>query len=189
MAIPFPAVLAEIFLFFFLISNWGIWNTLAFYFLPCILGFFIVNIWSRITIPAFQAAALSGQKPGFKLMNSAAIFLSGLCFLVPSFFLRVLGVLLLLPGTRHFLVWKFKEKMAARFAGGRAGGFNFGNFQFRTGGFPGGGFPGAGGFPPGADPFGRPQQPTEERDVTASNAVLDVKPLEVTHTNTDKKDS
>lgn len=181
MVIPFPAVLAEIFLFFFILSNWGFLNTMAFYFLPCLLGFFIVNIWSRIAIPALQAAALRGEKPGFKLLNSGAIFLAGLCFLVPSFFLRVLGVLLLLPGSRHILVWKFKEKIAQRFAGGAAGGaFNFGNFHFRAGGFPGAGFPGEGS-------FGGAQQP-EERDVSASNAVLDVKPLEVTHTS-DKKDS
>lgn len=174
MRIPFPLVLAEIFLFFFFLSRIGVLPTLGFYFLPCLLGILILQIWGRYTIMQIQAAAMTGQQPGNKLLNAGAIFISGLCFLIPSFFLRILGVLLFLPGTRHFLIWKLKGRILQSMKAG-ASGMNFGGFSFRAGGPFGGG-----------SSFG--SQP-DERDVSSFHAVLDVKPLEVKHTSEDSKDS
>jgi UPF0716 protein FxsA len=79
---------------------------------------------------------------------------------VPSIGTRVLALALFLPGTRHLILWKFKSILAKKMSQGASGfTFQFGNF---------GSFGGA----------------ARERDVTSSSSdVLDVTPIEVTHSS------
>ncbi|NUN04588.1 MAG: FxsA family protein [Bdellovibrio sp.] len=177
--IPFPLVLAEIFIFFFAVKQWGFLNTLGFYFLPCVLGFLIVSTVGRMAIMTLQGSVMKGQLPGNRLLHSGAIFFSGLLFMVPSFFARLVALVLFLPGLRHIFVAWFKIFIAKKIAKG-SGGFSFGGgpFGFGAGNAGGAGFRyyqyrGAG-FE-GAD---------SEREVSETN-VLDVTPLKVTH---EKKD-
>ncbi|MBO9666723.1 MAG: FxsA family protein [Bdellovibrio sp.] len=187
-AIPFPFIIAEILIFFTISSRVGFLNTLAIYFVPCLLGFLIVSTVGRMAIMTLQSTVMRGQLPANKLLHSGAIFISGLCFLVPSFFTRIIGIVLLLPGLRHLAVWRFKLYMAKKMASGSARVFNFGAGPF--GGF--GGFGGAGG---GAGPGGfqyyefrndgsgfREMNPEEPRERELKDVeVLDVTPLEITH--------
>lgn len=167
--IPFPFVIAEVLIFVVAVRHFGFWMTVGYYLLPCLLGFFIVSTVGRYALMTLQASVSKGKLPANQILHSGAIFISGLLFLVPSFFTRIFGLILFLPGSRHFLVWRFKLKAAEKMAKGSARIFNFGNF-------------GGGGFRyyqhhadnPGFD--GAP----EERDVTG-NEVLDVNPLEITH--------
>lgn len=153
--IPFPFVIAEIFIFFAAVQEWGFWNTFGIYFLPCILGYFIVTIMGQVTLLTLQTTVMKGQLPAARLMNSGALFLSGILFLIPSFFSRVFGIILLLPGLRHLAVWRFKKYLAKKIASGVKG-FQFGN--------------GGAGF----------KDVYREREVQEAN-VLDVTPLEITH--------
>jgi UPF0716 protein FxsA len=171
MAIPFPFVLAEIFLFFYGMSEFGFLPTLAFYFLPCLLGILILQIWGRVTMLQLRATTARGEQPGPKLIHAGAIFISGICFLIPSILARLVGIALLLPGTRHFLIWKLKGRVLENMSRGNAG-FNFGGFAFRAGASPFG----------GQNPFQRPP----ERNVSPD--ILDIQPIEVSHTTTEKKD-
>lgn len=156
--IPFPFVVAEIVIFILAVKNWGFLNTLGLYLLPCLLGFLIVTTVGRVAIMTLQRTMMKGQLPAGQILHSGAIFLSGLLFLIPSFFARVLALILFLPGLRHLALWRFKLFMAKKLAQG-ATHFNFGSTGFRY------------------YEYGH-----EERDVQEAN-VVDVTPLEITHEN------
>lgn len=166
--IPFPILLIEIFVFIFITQRVGFFTALGLYFAPCILGMLIMSIVGRLSLLQLQNTVASGKEPGPRLMHSGAIFLSGLFFLVPSFLTRVLGLILLLPGLRHLVIWKFKRYFTEKLS--KASGFGFsrgaGSSGFRYYEFRGHG----GGF--GESP--------NEREVREAN-VLDVTPLSVTH--------
>ncbi|WP_295904602.1 FxsA family protein [uncultured Bdellovibrio sp.] len=176
--IPFPLVIAEIVIFFLAVQEWGFLNTLGFYLLPCLLGFFIVATVGRMAVMTLQSTVMRGQLPASRILHSGAIFLSGLLFLIPSFFARVLALILFLPGLRHIAVWRFKAYMAKQIAKGSAN-FNFGGsggpFGFGMGNM-GGGFRY---YEYRNDGTGFDQAP-EEREVYESN-VLDVTPLKIVH--------
>lgn len=182
--IPFPFVIAELVIFILAVKEWGFLNTLGLYLLPCLLGFLIVTTVGRMAIMTLQSTVMQGQLPAGKILHSGAIFLSGLLFLVPSFFTRVFGVILLLPGLRHLAVWRFKLFMAKKMSQGSARAFNFGAGPF---GF-GAGMGGPGNANSGFRYYefrnqgGGFQDITEEREIQAE--VLDVTPLEITHENT-----
>lgn len=159
--IPFPFFLAEIILFFVSVDALGWGQTLLLYFAPCLVGLLIVSLWGRVALLSVQASLMRGEIPTGKLMHSGAIFLAGLCFLVPSFFLRLLGLGLLLPGARHWLIWRFQAKMKQKIRQGNAS-FRFGGFGFS-----------------GQEPFSA-DSGSVEREVGNAN-VLDVKPLQVSH--------
>jgi UPF0716 protein FxsA len=176
--LPFPLMIAEFVIFFLAVKQWGFFNTLGLYLLPCLLGFFIVTTIGRVALLTLQSTVTKGQVPGTKMLHSGAIFLSGLLFLVPSFCTRVFGLVLLLPGLRHLAIWRFKLYLAKQMAKGTAG--------FRFGGAGNGPF----GFGAGNSGFryyeyrssadGFEGAPRRERDVSEAN-VLDVTPLKVTH--------
>lgn len=175
--IPFPFLIAELIIFIWAVQEWGFFTTLGYYLLPCLLGFVMLSMIGRRALMILQTTVIQGSLPGNKILNSGALFLSGLLFSIPSFFSRVLAVLLLLPGTRHLLIWRFKLAMVQKMAKGSANFFNFGmggtGFKYYqyTGGRPA----------PGTAAEG-----SEERDVTGTQAVLDVKPIAVSHKNDDE---
>ncbi|WP_413558856.1 FxsA family protein [Bdellovibrio sp. HCB209] len=192
--LPLPWVIAEIVIFFTGVRFFGFFNTMLIYFLPCLLGFLIVNTVGRMAMMTLQSTVARGQLPASKLLHSGAIFISGLALLVPSFFTRVIALVLLLPGLRHLAVWRFKLYMAKKMASGSARVFNFGAGPFGFGGFGGmGGGPMPGG--PGAGPGGfqyyefrndgsgfreMNEDTPRERELTDVE-VLDVTPIEITH--------
>lgn len=185
--IPLPWFILEIVIFFLAVQQWGFLNTLGLYLLPCLLGFFIVSTVGRLALVTLQSTVMRGQLPGTAILHSGAIFLAGLLFLVPSFFTRVIGVILILPGLRHLAIWRFKLYLAQQIAKGSAR-FNFsGPFGF-------GSRNGAGGFRyyqyrGDGKGFQKTEDPDSagEREVFESN-VLDVTPLKVTHEEKKKED-
>lgn len=177
--IPLPLLIAEIVIFFYAVNSWGFFNTLGIYLLPCLLGFLIVTTLGRVALLTLQSSLTKGQLPASRLLHTGAIFISGLLFMVPSFFARALAIVLFLPGLRHLVVWRFKLFMAQKLMRG-ASAFNFG----RPFGFGSSDRPGTSGFRfysfssdgRSSSGFDSPQ----EREVREAN-VLDVIPLKVTH--------
>lgn len=159
----------EIFLFAKSVEWFGWMNSFLIYFGPSLIGAILLSSISRVGLMAVQGALSKGQVPGTQLLHTGAVFVGFLLLVVPTFTTRLLGICLILPGLRHLLVWRFKifatQKMAqgsAQFfsfgAGAGAGGFKFYNYQAQGG---------SGGV---------------EKDVTpASQDILDVTPLKVTH--------
>lgn len=178
--IPFPFVVAEMVIFILSIKHLGFLNTVGIYILPSFFGFLIVTTVGRMAIMTLQGSVMKGQLPAGRILNSAAIFISGLLFLIPSFFTRIFGLILFLPGLRHLAVWRFKNHMAKKMANG-ASGFSFGSGPFGFGA-------GSSGFKYYEYKNGNAdyEQPNDEREVSETN-VLDITPLAVTHQ--EKKDT
>lgn len=181
--IPLPFVIAEIVIFVMAVKSWGFFNALGLYLVPCLLGLFIVSTVGRVAVMTLQTTVMKGQLPAGKILHSGAIFLSGLLFLIPSFFTRLFALVLFLPGLRHLAVWRFKIFMAQKLAQG-AGSFNFG-----AGGPFGFGRGSTSGFryyefrQDGQDVY----EASQEREVREAT-VLDVTPLKVTHADKNKQD-
>jgi UPF0716 protein FxsA len=168
--LPLPFLLAEFFLFLWLSGIYGFFPVLGAYVAPSFLGLFILSFQSRTALNNLQQQVQRGRDPGSQAIAAFAKFAAGILFVVPFFSTRILGLILLLPGTRQLLLfvaqsWITKKMKQAKFrvftnVRGAPGGFYAGP-DFR-----------------GTD-FGRPgfsgeaQRP--ERDVT----VIDVMPIEI----------
>ncbi len=192
LAIPFPLIITEFLIFWLAVQKFGFLTTLAIYFLPCLLGVFIMNFVGRAAILSFQGAAINGQIPGKKILHSVAIFISGLLFLIPSFFSRIFAVILFLPGLRHFVLWRFKNYMARKINEGAGKAFSFGaggpfSFGGGTSGFRYYDFRQQQGHYQGMSGQKEEVEISNEREVSEAD-ILDVTPLEVTHQDRIKKD-
>ncbi len=181
--IPFPISIAEFLIFFLAVKQWGFLNTLGLYLLPCLLGFVIVSTVGRMAMMTLQGSVVRGELPTKKILHSGAIFFAGILLLIPSFTTRLIGIVLLIPGLRHAVVWRFKNYLSRKIAAG-SNGFGFGRAGGMGGPFGFGG--GTGGFKyyefrnDGTGFRRTDQNSPQERDVSEAN-VLDVTPLKVTH--------
>lgn len=182
--LPLPLFIAELLIFIMAVKSWGFLDSLGIYLMPSLLGFVILSLVKRTGFAQMQMSMMSGQKPEKSLLHSGAIFLGAILLIVPSFFTRVLAIILILPGLRHLIIWRFEKGMQKRMQNGAQGGFSFGG-PFGFGGGAGAG-PAGGGFTyyqyrskPTGDDFN--QESPRERVIDAE--VLDVTPLEITHSD------
>ncbi len=169
--IPVPMMIVEIVIFFYAVEAWGFWQTLGLYLAPSLFGFFILSMMGRWALLSLQRSLMQGQVPTDSLLNSVVLFVSGLLFMIPTFFSRVFALALFLPGSRHWIVARIRKFLSQRIGKG------FASFSF------GGGGPGfsrgfryydfKAGPPEGFDSSG-------ERPVS-DNRILDIKPIEIMH--------
>ena len=168
--LPLPLFLAEIFIFFSAIQKWGFFPVAGAYLAPCLLGLLMLNLLGRFALVNVQKSLMQSQVPNDSLLHSAAFFVSGVLFLVPAFFTRVVALGLLLPGTRHLAVGKMKKFFKNRVQG-------FSNFSFGSGSGYGGGFRY---YDFRTQNSNAGSQYPNERPVSETN-ILDVKPIEIIH--------
>lgn len=117
MLIPFPLLVLEVLAFLFFSSRFGFLSVLGAYLLPTLLGLLLLAFHSRTAMLGLVKRVQQGHRPEAQMLGMAASFLGSLLFLPPLLAPRILGVLLLLPGTRHLLVlWAqgWLAKQAAR---------------------------------------------------------------------------
>jgi len=128
-------ILAYPFLEFF-ICNWFVdkysWSELFYsFFMSGTLGLFIILYISR------GLSQLVKKTNGLKVLpHHLAIMLGGILLFLPGLVSDVFGLLLILPGLRHYLIYKFKNKIFAKmnsknfsFGFGNFGSQNFGGFK------------------------------------------------------------
>lgn len=168
--------IAEIWLLIEVASRYGIVNTFFAVLASFVLGAGIARSQGLFILKNLQSTVARGEIPTQAILQSVLVFVGGVLIMVPGFITDALGVLLVLPGTRHLFAWFMKKKIASNIQNGRfhvfAGGTGFA-----------GSFGGQNPFGGGAEPFGRPQGPL--RDVTplnidasdASRAVIDITPI------------
>lgn len=128
-------LIVEVFIFVKMTSWVGWGDTFLFYFAPVFLGVLLISFWSRMGLVSIQTTLLQGQVPGKRLLHTAAIFLGGVCLVVPTMTTRLLAVALILPGFRHLLIWRFQAFVAQKIATGSTQAFSFmkggvGGFKF-----------------------------------------------------------
>ncbi len=163
MAWPF----AEIYLFVKVVQTYGFFNAFMATLTAFFFGLLVVKSQGRTFLMKVQAELAQGKVPARSMINSALIFIGGVFILIPGFFSDVMGLLLILPGTRHALSLYVRTYLARKVANG--------SFKIFTSGF-GSNF-GMGNGPQG---FGNSRGPEfkSERDVTPQ--VIDVKPISST---------
>jgi len=141
MKIRFPfflvLIISEILLFGQFSDQYGFLRTLAFYWLPTFLiaacvPFWAFRIQSFVRSPRPQAFDPSLRRHLHQLL----IFFGLLLVFIPLVSFRVLGLVLFLPGFRHFFVWRFQKallQLADRYvyqAGGPGSQFQFSFVRF-----------------------------------------------------------
>ncbi|TKB43972.1 FxsA family protein [Thalassotalea mangrovi] len=107
----------------------GALPTVALVILTAWLGATLVKQQGMSTMQSMQAKLASGQMPSDEIIASVLLLVSGVTLLTPGFITDALGLLLLWPVSRQFLVNKIKPHMVAR--QGQHFGFQqgFGSYQ------------------------------------------------------------
>ncbi len=155
----------EIYTLYYVGSIIGMWPLFLFLVFSAFIGFNIVKSHSRQLLGQLQTQVASGKEPTKAMLQGLLVFLGGALLVVPGIISDFLGLMCILPGTRHLMALLLQKYLAKKI---RQGSFRFqqmGPFQFAGGGsfkWPGG--------PEGG--------PTGERDV--SPKVIDVVPLSST---------
>lgn len=165
LAYPF----AEIYTFYRFIDAYSFLDALLLVMTSGALGMLLLVIQGKSSFQGLQTSLTQGKIPANQLLHKAVMMLGALLILVPGIISDVVGVLCVLPISRHLIVLYLKSALGKSLLKGRVFVSGFG-------------FPNGGGFRqwnPGASP----QVTPEERDAT----VVDITPIEITHT--DKKDS
>jgi len=92
-------------------SEIGILNTILIVFLTGVVGAFLakkegLGIVNRIRIDMSQ-----GKMPADELINGLCVLVGGAMLLTPGIFTDLIGLSLVIPGTRNFIKTKIREKM------------------------------------------------------------------------------
>ncbi len=153
-------------------SVFGAANTFFLLLLMAVIGVGLVRTQGQILVFRTQASLARGEIPANIVLHGLLILFSGIMFVIPGFLTDVIGLLCLLPGTRHAIVVWLKFHLARQLRLGRLRFFGAGVAP----GF-GGEFRGAPFHQRGRPPFAD----AGERDV--SQKVIDVTPVVPTKPN------
>lgn len=167
--IPLPIVLIEVLIFSTFVHFYGFWDVFLSYLLPTFLGAVLFSMIGRSMMMSLQGGFAQGQLPGDKMLHRGALLIGSILLVIPLFLSRVLALLLILPIFRHISILIFKKFIFKRLTKSQ---FSY----VRFGGGAQGGFGGFRGRP--QEPFPFEQEVHTERDVE----VVDVTPIEITHT-------
>ncbi len=160
---------AEAFMFYKFIQAYSFLDAVFLVMLSGVLGVVIMKMQGKATLLHFQRDLMSGKLPDKQILHRALVVVGGLLLFVPGIISDILGILCILPGSRHLFAWYLKKmfqkgllKGSVYFGGfgaGRPSGPSMGNMGGMRGGF-----------------TYREQAPLE-RDAQ----VVDIEPIEITH--------
>jgi UPF0716 protein FxsA len=160
----------EIYLFYQFIQTFSFLDAFFWVLLSGVIGLLVIRLQGQATLIGLQKDLAQGRLPASQILHRALVIVGGIFLMIPGFLSDLIGLLLIVPGPRHLVALYLKYLVAKGLFRGRVfmGGFAQGPRPGRPQGFP----------PP---PFER--EVRVERDAE----VVDVTPLEVTHTK--KQDS
>ena len=128
MNIPLLLIL-EFISFWYLSLSFGFLQTLTWYLAPSLLGLVLLMLFARPAFVRLQQQMLTGHGMDRKNLHILAQLAGMILLLFPMLLTRVLAVLLILPGLRHLLIWKFHyffiKKITEKFSNGGSGQFRF----------------------------------------------------------------
>lgn len=160
--IAYPVL--EIYLLFKIGAQIGLANTFFYLLASAVFGIGLIRSQGAYLMRNAQTSLAAGQIPANQMLHSILIFLSGAFFIFPGFISDVVGLFLLLPGTRHLAAFLMKKKFAQMLRDG--------SVRFASNGF---------GFTAGTWPQG-PAQPMRdvsplEIDSQSNHEVIDITPI------------
>lgn len=100
LVIPF----IEIWLLIQVGSAIGALSTLLLLILAGVLGMFLLRQQGFVTLTRVQRSMNEGQLPAHAMLEGVVLLVGGLLFMIPGFFTDILGLLCVLPPTRHLLL-------------------------------------------------------------------------------------
>jgi UPF0716 protein FxsA len=106
--------LIEIGLFIAVGSRIGIFPTLALCVLTALIGSVLVRHQGLRTMARLQDELNAGRMPTMELAEGAAILAGGLLLITPGFFTDTLGFILLVPGSRRWVIRKLAAHLGGR---------------------------------------------------------------------------
>ncbi len=141
-------ILLEIFGFWYLVEAQGFLVTMAIYWLPTILGVYLIKSYSTQNFEKLRAEVANGNQPAKSSLHMMLKFVGAIFLCFPFMASRFVGLFLLFPLTRMLLIlfgelWLVKKLFKSPM-------MNFASFNFGNGGFKAGGFS----FGGGQNPFG-----------------------------------
>jgi UPF0716 protein FxsA len=104
----FPIV--EIYLLIKIGAHMGIANTFFYLLATLVFGLGLIRAQGAFLIRNMQAQLAQGQLPANSVVHSLLIFASGAFFAFPGFISDLVGLFLLLPGTRHLAAHLLRKK-------------------------------------------------------------------------------
>lgn len=122
----------EFYLLFKVGSNIGALNTLVLIVLTGIVGAALAKREGLSTLYKIQEQTAQGMLPGKEIVHGFLIFGGGLLLLTPGFLTDILGLSMVLPGPRHFLVHLAQRWIEKAIASGNVQVFTSTNFRRRT---------------------------------------------------------
>lgn len=132
--IGFPVL--EIYLLFKVGAVIGVANTFFYLLASAVFGIGLIRTQGSFLIQNLQSSLAQGQLPANALLHSLLIFLSGAFFTFPGYISDVIGLVLLIPGSRHLVAYAMKKKLEQKMRDGSmrfaAGGFGPGGFSFTS---------------------------------------------------------
>ena len=91
----------------------GLWPTLAIVVLTAFAGSILLRRQGLSTLTSLQSRMATGQDPSRDLAHGAMILVAGVVLLTPGFFTDAIGLLLMIPAVRDWVI----KAGAARMAG------------------------------------------------------------------------
>ena len=156
---------AEVYTYYKFIEAYSFLDAVLFTMTSGILGVIVMSSQGRAAFVGVQAELAQGKIPANMILHRAVLMLGGLLLFIPGILSDVIGLLCIMPGTRHLIVWYVKFSLLKGITKGSVRFFtsNMGGFTAGFGGF-------------GQGPFARPNASVDndERDVTPQ--VIDVTP-------------
>lgn len=149
---------AEIYAFYRFIQAYSFGDAILFILLSALLGVSVIVIQGKAAFRGLQLSLTQGKMPANQILHRALILLGGLLLMVPGIISDFVGVLCILPISRHLFIGYLKRLFAKALSQGRVGFFHFQQGQARS-------------------PFSASFDPPEERDAT----VVDITPIEIVH--------
>jgi UPF0716 protein FxsA len=149
-------------------SEFGVVNVLFALAAAMILGGGLAKAQGRYMMQTFQNSVARGEVPNARVFHSLLIFIGGILLFIPGFLSDAVGILMILPGTRHLLALWLRAKMTSQIRSGNFRAFSSVNF----GGF-GAGF----GFPGGSSGMNRDPRDVSPKELDASQEIIDITPI------------
>ncbi|MES2856878.1 MAG: FxsA family protein [Bdellovibrionota bacterium] len=161
-------------------SQIGFVNTIFALLAGAILGGGMAKAQGRYMLQTFQKTISQGQLPSSQVFHSLLIFIGGILLFIPGFLSDAVGLLLILPGTRHLFALWLRRRMALQLSNGTFRAFSMGGFGGFSGGFSTGGF--------GSSSNSPESRNVDPRAIDASQEIIDVTPIRKPGSKSDKTD-